>query len=143
MPANMNRWLFLAADADWVTTNDDEAYVIVKLCRVFIIGTLRTLHPRRWKGGKIHGQGGFFGEREFQVPPFFWDYCAAKAQAFGNAIDRTSEVQKRKIMGDPRNRPVAGSELDRAMSLDVSQFGEAAYEIGTKGLLLDLRGKDL
>lgn len=144
MPPNMNRWLFLTTDADWVTDgNNMEAYVIVKLCRIFVIGTIHTSDRRLWKGGKIHPQNGAFGEREFHVPPFFWDYCALKAQAFGEAMDQMSDLQKRKIMDDPRNIPVRESEFDRAMRLDVQQFGDGAYGIGTKALLLDMDAKDL
>ncbi len=69
------------------------------------------------------------GEQEFGVPPFLWEICALKARACVEAMASVSEVQKRKIMSDPRNRLATDSDLDRAMSLDVVQFGEAAYDV--------------
>jgi hypothetical protein len=90
--------LYFDRGIDYSTIHSpDEAYIITKLCRILIIGTLFTKKPSDWRRTQIHLSRGEYRPGDFQVPGCVFTF-------FKNAIDdviasrkRVSTKQRQKI----------------------------------------------
>jgi hypothetical protein len=95
-PRELTFYFERGIDYDTIHSPQD-AYVVTKLCRILIIGTIFTKKPSEWRRTQIHLSGGQYRPGEFQVPGCIFTF-------FKNAVDdvvasrrRISPNQSRKI----------------------------------------------
>ena len=114
---------------------DGAGYVIVKMARVIVFGTIAAGDERgMWKATKLHAEGGSWGVEEYHVPGWVEGYLKVSAEKLQKVIEGLSLRQKRRtndeiwsaIQGDVDK--VATSDNMRAFKADLNLFGDRAFQ---------------
>src|SRR5690606_23829247 len=126
----LSRYLMRAAHGDIITSESD-CFVYTKLCRIVIIGLVRSERRSDWHRSKLHLKSGHIGG-SVDVPGGLFEYWNEKADQSGKAMASLSPQQKKKIAealagADPDW--LRESEVFRAMRNDVLLSGRDAFKI--------------
>ena len=110
-------------------------YVIVKMARLIVIGTVASGNERKdWKATQLHVEGGSWGVEEYHAPGWLKNYLELGAEKQGKFVDELSRRQKQRtnetiieaIDDDPDL--VASSDVFRAFESDLKLFGKSAFQ---------------
>jgi hypothetical protein len=86
-PTELTFYFERGIDYNTVHSSSD-AYIITKICRILIIGTIFTKKPSDWKRTHIHLGGGEYSPGDFQVPGCIFTF-------FQSAVDETIDSRRR------------------------------------------------
>lgn len=133
LPANINRYLLRAIHMD-LCHGEDLMFTYAKMGRFIVLGFVHEPKPSRWKGTKVHINVGTVGPKTYVLPNAFGNYLMQKAQAVRKALDSINENQQEKIdrVFKANIDRYAKSDAYRAMSADVSMFGNKAFSKAKK-----------
>jgi hypothetical protein len=114
---------------------DGAGYVIVKMARLIVFGTIASAKERRdWKATQLHVDGGSWGVEEYRAPGWVRHYLELGAQKQGKFIDELSTKQRQRtnetIMEAIEDdvELVASSDVFRAFESDLKLFGDSAFQ---------------
>jgi hypothetical protein len=110
-------------------------YVIVKMARLIVFGTIANGNERReWKATQLHVDGGSWGVEEYHVPGWLDGYLNLGAQKLQRFSEELSLRQKRltnektwEAIEDDAEI-VASSDVMRAFEADLKLFGHIAFQ---------------
>ena len=125
---NMNRYLLRSVDMD-IACNPRSAFVYAKMCRLLVVGFIKTPDTSEWVGTRVDYDKGTIQPRHYHVPGLFGQYLMDRAKKMQALQDSISDKQKNKIGEAIATNPdkVANSESFRAMECDVRLFGRSAF----------------
>lgn len=110
------------------------AYLIVKMARLMVFGTIAYGNERRrWNATKLHADGGAWGSEIYQTPDWVVGHLKFGAQKVQKTLEGLSHRQQRlthaALMEAARRDPkaVAASGLFRGVQSDVALFGGRAF----------------
>jgi hypothetical protein len=130
MPSNISRYFLRSVDIDAVRSKTS-AFVYAKMCHLLLVAFIEMDSAKHWRGTKVHINKGFIGGRvDYHLPGNFAEYLKSRARMCKQALESISKRQWQKITEAYQKDldRAANSESFRAMNLDVSLFGQAAFE---------------
>ncbi len=95
-PAELSLYFDRGIDHNTVHSATD-AYVITKLCRILIAGTIFTKKPSDWQHTQVHIAGGKYGSGTFQVAGCVFTFFQTAIQETVQSRTRISPQQSKKI----------------------------------------------
>lgn len=133
LPANINRYLLRAIHMD-LCQGKDLMFTYAKMGRFIVLGFVHEPQPSHWKGTKVHINVGTIGPKKYVFPIAFGNYLMQNAHAIREALDSINENQQAKIDKTFKANidRYAESDAYRAMSADVSMFGNKAFSKAEK-----------
>ena len=114
---------------------DGAGYVVVKMGRLIVFGTVASANERReWKATQLHSEGGSWGVEEYHVPGWVEGYLnlgAQKLQKFGEELSLRQKRQTNEKTWEATDddvEAVASSDIFRAFEADLKLFGKSAFQ---------------
>jgi hypothetical protein len=114
---------------------DGAGYVVVKMARLIVFGTVATGKERKdWNATQLHVEGGSWGVEEYHVPGWVKGYLELGAERQGKFVEELSARQKKltneTVLGaiDDDVEAVASSDVFRAFEADLKLFGNSAFQ---------------
>ena len=109
-PFDLSNYLQRGIDSNTIHA-PDEAYVIVKMCKVMIVGTIFTRKPSAWQRTQIQVAGGAYNPGDFQVSGCVFTFFETALREIAECRERISPTQADKIEKSVREKI---EELKRA-----------------------------
>lgn len=110
-------------------------YVIVKMARLYVFGTVASGNERReWRNTQLHASGGAWGVDTWHVPGWVRHYFDYQAKHVERLVEGLSEKQKDqtndRIWAELRTdvEGLAESDVFRAFEADLKLFGDRAFQ---------------
>jgi len=110
-------------------------YAIVKMGRIFLIGTIVPGPERQeWKGTQLHAGGGAWGVDKWHIPGwFYWhiDKGARDLQKLEDGLsDRQKQITEQRVWELVKEDPdsIAASDAFRAFETDLGLFGDVVFQ---------------
>ena len=114
---------------------DGAGYVIVKMARLIVFGTVAAGEERRlWKATKLHADGGGWGVEDYHLPGWVDAYFKVSAEKQQKLVEELSLRQKRRTNDDIREAiredidAVAQADNFRAFEADFKLFGDRVFQ---------------
>ena len=125
---SINRYLMRAVDMD-LCRGEQIIFTYAKLGRFVVLGFVHEPNPKRWGGTKVNANQGIIHPQKFILPRPFWEYVNQKAKRMAELLNGVSDKQAGKIEGAFKKNidRYIGSDEFRAMSADISMFGDSAF----------------
>jgi len=99
MPENINSYILRSVDID-AACSKSEAFVYVKMGRVFLIGFIKMLHPNQWRDTKINVKSGTLRKNHWTLPMAFRNFVYYKSRRAKKSQEKISERQWGRIGSD-------------------------------------------
>lgn len=127
--SNIHRYLLNAIDVE-IPSNNEQAFVYVKLPYILHVGFINVKHPEHWKGTKLHIHNGILCSRRCIIPGEIGNYLNSRAEEIKEKMNSISEKQKEVIHKSFEKNldRVATSNTFKAMNIDFELFGGDIFE---------------
>ena len=125
---SINRYLMRAIDMD-LCRSEQVIFTYAKIGRFIVLGFVNEPDPKRWQGTKVNANQGIIQSKKYVLPKVFWEYVNQKANRMAELLNGVSDKQAKKIDASFKKNIKGYIESDafRAMSADVSMFGDKAF----------------
>jgi hypothetical protein len=128
LPQNINQYILRSIDID-VPCSKKEAYIYLKIGRIFIFGFIKIQNPKNWHQTKIHVKNGTLLNKHYKIPKEIVDFIFYKARKGFKTQQKMSEKQWDQIGKDYEKniKHFGNSEMFKAIEQDYKLFGDAAF----------------
>ena len=128
LPPNINQYILRSIDMD-VACSKKEAFVYLKLGRIFIFGFIEIQKPKNWHQSKVHLNYGTLLNKQYIIPEEIKDFIFHKARKGFKSQQKMSEKQWNQIGKDYEKNidHFRHSEMFKAIEQDYKFFGKSTF----------------
>jgi hypothetical protein len=134
--ALLNRYILRSTDLD-IPSNDEIAFVYVKMGRIALFGIIYDRFPKHWTGTKLHLRKGVIGRKRVVLPAGMDEYLNYRSNKAASILANMSERQKNTVnqMINDKLDFLHEYEIFNAINQDFLLFGDEAINITNKKLI--------
>jgi hypothetical protein len=122
LPKNFNRYLVRGVEPD-VVRSKECIFVYAKMCRVLVVGFIRTNAKEQWIGTKLRVRKGEIGGKNYVLPSQLLKYMCGRAQRLIELEAKISSRQRQKIDVE------YDKQMERALSSECLSISLYDYEM--------------